>query len=410
VISLQVWPPVEPVLSGPCPACRCWLVVDLHNPPQQTSAIKAPAAPNTAAVPPVDAVSPPAEPAAREDQRQAHRIRRSGAFDPMYMPTLARQGKLLPLHQPDFEAKGTSRDRVEVKQRTDRWMKYLGMAASVTVIVAGTLLAWQSLRNPAGVKAAQLIGYTPPPPDHGEGTAPLPDEIAAEARKTLAAIAAAKSAREVLPWVLDQERIAARVDSYYRKGVQEPALEADQFTAHPLSLRDWAQGIAVLERTMANGQPLLLFLRRDKEARDGRFLLDWETYIQEKENLVARFVSAESKGEGIFRVILRRQHLFADQAAPQRFGQLGVGLRTLHGQLLETPAVIHPGENLYDRFTQQLAWGQPQIATVKLAWERSGKDPRPRLTVKELVCWELAGVGGVPEIPLPAPQALAEAR
>ncbi len=343
-----------------------------------------------------------------EPPRPAPRIDRSGSFEPQFLPDLAAAGLLPQPWQPDFEKPDASSERVLGKYYFDRWMKFWGLAAALVALVAGGLVLRQYLRSKPAGSVARLMDDKPPPPDHGEETFPLPGEMAAGARKTLQALAAARTPEDVLKWVLDPERIAPQVISYYHKGVDEPALVAGDFEARPVSLRDRKQGIAVLSRSIPNGKQMIVVLKKDMTADDAPFLLDWETYLQEKEGLLPRFAAGPADQEGTFRVVLIRQHLFNSEDAS--LGRMGLTLGTLSGVRLDTPVVIGPSEKVYDRLERQLPWDQPQTATVRLGWTRFSSDGDLRLTIKEFLCWELAGVGGVPEGPLTPASTLAGAR
>jgi hypothetical protein len=388
-IELRMWPPLEPVLTGPCPGCGGWLSVDFRTVPRR------------------EAENIPAHDTELEaPEKNDNRITRTGVYQPQFLPDLARAGLLPERPGPDFEARDTSRDRIWTSSQSDRWMKALAIVVTLAVLTGGSFVLGQYFRSQPGLTKPAV--YKPLPPDHGPETVPMPDEMVAEARQALAALAAARTPQEVLPWVLDPDRIAKQVERYYHQGVTEPALDAKQFGARPVSLRDRAQGIAVLGRMSENGKPLVVFLKRDLTEMNPRYRLDWETYIQEKEGLLPKFVADDTEREAIFRVVLRREHLFGEDDL--RSGRLGVGLGTINGLRLERPAVISPIDKLFPRLDFQLSWSQPQLATVKLAWSRYGNGEKTRLTISQFLCWELAGVGGVPESPLAPALTLAGAR
>ncbi len=403
-IGLAEWPPFEPLLSGPCPGCGGWLVVDFRKPgfgqrePEPTRSDQNLKQADGAA-------DEHLEP---EPLRAAPRIVRSGSFEPQFLPDLEAAGLMPQPWQPDFEKSEASSERVLGKYYFDRWMKFWGLAAALVALIAGGLVLRQYLRSKPGLSAVRIVDGTSPPPDHGEETFPLPDEMAAEARETLRAIAAARTPKELLKWVLDPERIAPQVISYYHRGVDEPALAAGDFEARPVSLRDRRQGIAVLSRPNPNGSPVIVVLKKDMTGEEAPYRLDWETYLQEKEGLLPRFAADPAEQEGTFRVVLLRQHLFNGEDVS--LGRMGLTLGTLTGVRLDRPVVIGPSEKVYDRLERQLPWDQPQIATVRLGWTRFSSDEDLRLTIKEFLCWEVAGVGGVPEAPLTPAYTLAGAR
>jgi hypothetical protein len=185
---------------------------------------------------------------------------------------------------------------------------------------------------------------------------------------------------------------------------------ARAFKPLPGTPDDRSRGIVALgSASSAPGdRPLIVFLRlapapggASAEAGDAaappRFLLDWETYIQESQRLAEKFVSDPSAGRRTLRLAIERVHVFADATvASDKPEPLGLKLRTPSGLLLAATAEVRPDTPLHDRLKAQLRWGITAYATLKLAWEPGTTHP-PRLVATDLVCWHFAGLGNAPE-------------
>jgi hypothetical protein len=121
--------------------------------------------------------------------------------------------------------------------------------------------------------------------------------------------------------------------------------------------------------------------------RNGR--LDWETFIQHKDLTLNTFCETPTLPPQIFRVMFLRGATQADGRSEVLICDLCLEQLTLGSVLVDPQTPV--GRRLLTR----LAGGQPQTATVELAWHGSPSDPA--LMVRRLICWELLGVGGLAE-------------
>jgi|GEM_PF-2998969 len=248
----------------------------------------------------------------------------------------------------------------------------------------------------------------------------IPDGWAAAARETWLAFARATTTEEKLAQVLDPERVAPALRAFYAGSSNADApWEALAFEPLAGTADDRRRGVMALgcAPPSPGAPPLILFLRAvlpstgdpaEGAALPPRFRLDWETYIQERDGLVEKFFRDPDAPRTVFRLAVERVHVFDETGVP-RAGEepLGLKLRTPSGVLLSRVAEVSPRTALYARIDEQLRWGLPVYATVQLAWDRK-TGPEPRVVLADLVCWQLAGLGGIPEFetelsPLPAP-------
>jgi hypothetical protein len=277
-----------------------------------------------------------------------------------------------------------------------------------------------------GVGAALLLAVTAmlwhlsrpaPPPTAPQLAAPGTGGVgprAVQAGWGEAALAAwhsfvhAATPEEKLVHVLDAERVAPVLRAYYEAHPDaEAGLLSREFRPLAGTPDDRRRGLMALGATplSPDDRPMILFFRAvpaagDEAATMGaapRFLLDWETYIQERDGLVQSFLADPTAPRRCFRLAVERVHIFDDAgSSPSRSDAIGLKLRTPSGLPLARVAEIPAGSQLHARIDEQLRWGLPAYATLQLAWDTKGAEPR--VTVTDLVCWHFPGLGGKPEI------------
>ncbi len=141
VIGLRAWPPAGGVLSGPCPGCGGWLTLDLRSRGE-------PARPFPAAEPPARDAAAFARSAPGDRTTPVPRLRKSGSADPLFLPKLARQGKLLILDPPETpRLQGTPRTSPATTAPRRRWKRSAGMAACLSAAAGLTAMSWQAMRD-----------------------------------------------------------------------------------------------------------------------------------------------------------------------------------------------------------------------------------------------------------------------
>lgn len=220
----------------------------------------------------------------------------------------------------------------------------------------------------------------------------------------------AKSVEEKLPHVLDAVRVAPVMQAYY---AQRPGLDVSlvgrAFSPMPGTPEDRQRGILVLGSApkAAGERPMLVFLRTAppgrNEAEQGPpkapFLIDWETFVQERDGLVEDFLNDTTAPKRTFRLAVERAHVFEGGglgAGATEREAMGFRLRTPSGVSMGRVAALFPDSPIHARLASQLRWGMTAYATLQLAWEVAS-DETPQLRVADFVCWHFPGLGGKPE-------------
>lgn len=261
------------------------------------------------------------------------------------------------------------------------------------------------------------VGIKPPPPKPLLGGFPqargplMPSETSVAspeeekaARETLEAFLNAAPMEERLSRVLDPQRVAPLMERYYRFAEDDASFLKDvQWRPAKQPADDLRRGILILERVIdpqtspaVPRHPLLLFFKREPGETNYHYRLDWETYVQERERLLMKFLANPESPPGVFRVELRRKHVFGLDSSPGALPPLGCSVRPLLVRD-EFEAVIPAGHPLYERFNRELKWTFHAPATVKLQWTKLPGQGEPRLEIADFYCWEFAGVGRIPE-------------
>ena len=243
---------------------------------------------------------------------------------------------------------------------------------------------------------------------------------------------AASTSKAKLPFILDGERMATRLDDFYGGGeIIDSDTPAEAFSIYELSEEDRKRGLfmmvydqppqvemkdfflplATLEvqygideadillSTLARFgnfamEPLRVhaFFKRTPEG----LKLDWEIFAQTKYRTLQSFVELPETGQtGVFRV-------FIVEDVPEK-GRLEAGTRTYR--------VVDPANNgdsarvnvkldsEIGRALSIINWrgtkeSSPitRTATVELKW--SGEPTSPQLEITRFICWEFLGLGG----------------
>ena len=173
-------------------------------------------------------------------------------------------------------------------------------------------------------------------------------------------------------FVLDAERVRPLMESAYAKGILP-----ESFLRPGVPQRQ-AHGITLLPARVASPSPyrILIFCRE----KEGRLLLDWETYYQEMSHVLADFTNYPGSPRGVFRVVLERTHSF--EAGPDvvcvRLAAPG------HEALTESVVVA---EEARASITDGLPWSQRRRGLARLEWEKIPGKPF-RIVLRELKQWD----------------------
>ncbi|MFN0129361.1 MAG: hypothetical protein ACKV19_22065 [Verrucomicrobiales bacterium] len=383
------------VVSGPCPSCG-WILVFCHGRIES-----APRAEDGLAIEMPEAAKPWAGP--------RRKLPRTGTLDVAYLDDTR-------LTEPDEEVAwgeghaeatrggpGTAAPGAGAQSRRGAWI-WMGLGA---IMLAAGGFIWHWSRPGPAAPAPQLVA----PGTGGGGVREWVPGWGDAAVAAWQAFARAGTAEDKLAHVLDARRVEPVLRAFYASAPEaEAAWLARELRPLPGTPDDRRRGIVALGSASSGpgDRPLIVFLRlapatvdASSEAGDAaappRFLLDWETYIQESQRLAERFVEDPALGRRTLRLAIERVHVFADgESKPDTPEPLGLKLRTPSGLLLAATAEVRPGTPLHDRLSAQLRWGLTAYATLKLAWE-TGTTPPPRLVATDLVCWHFPGLGNAPE-------------
>jgi len=303
-----------------------------------------------------------------------------------------------------------------------RWGRWWGWVVGVVVVVASAGIAISSVARRTMARPAPAM----PMPSAGGGARAVMPGWGEGALAAWQAFTAAATVEEKLVHVLDAPRVAPVMQAFYE---QEPdsdrAWGERDFQPLAGTMEDRRRGVVALgySPSVPGDRATIVFFRVVSEpagtGRTGsdptsssappppRFLLDWETYIQEREQIAERFILEPAPGRQVLRLAIERVHLFGGAGElPTRLEPLGLKLRTPSGLLLPGEAHVLADSALFERLAGQLRWGLRAYATVQLAWDaHPGQAPRLRAT--DLICWHFPGLGGTPEFeidlsPLPA--------
>ena len=293
----------------------------------------------------------------------------------------------------------------------------------------------------AVVFVAREMGRDTPPP------APLPgaggDSSAMEANyirigwqkdayQVLEGYMAGTTSEEKLPFILNGESLAGKVEDFYGGGViNDSDTPADTFSIYELSEEDRKRGLFMMIYDQPPQFEMKEFFRPlaslevqygideadlllSTLARIGNFAmeplrvhaffkrtpeglkLDWEIFAQTKYRTFQNFVELPEVGQsGVFRV-------FIIEDVPDK-GHLEAGTRTYR---LADPANIGDSARVNVKVDSEtgrtlsiINWRGTKetdpitkTATVELTW--SGEENAPKLEISRFICWEFLGLGG----------------
>lgn len=257
-----------------------------------------------------------------------------------------------------------------------------------------------------------------------------------DADKILAGFMAATTVKDKLPFVLNPDLVAPRMNEIYGKdAIHDSDTPATGFSVYELTEEDRERGLfmmiydqpaqfelkeffrplASMEVQYGVDEPGLLLntlSRVDNFAMDPLKVwaffkrtpkglkLDWETFAQTKYHTFLNFVELPEPGKtGTFRV-------FIEETVPEK-GREVAGTRTYRladaaNSTTDTTRINVKVDSDTGRAISSINWrGTPEnepisrTATVELKW--SDEADAPELTLERFICWEFLGLGGEPE-------------
>ena len=200
-------------------------------------------------------------------------------------------------------------------------------------------------------------------------------------QSVLAEICLANSWHEKLDYVIDPERVQPALKAYYEKNPDEDAnLYPGSFHYVPQLLDEHTsnRGITALVNAGQDRLTAIFF-------KDGK--LDWESYVQVKDNTYAKFVQSPDSKRGVYRITLE---LDLSCSSAGKTCIIVSGLSSSSG--IQLPLTISNTNPLAEELRRRLRPNHMALATAELEWIQSRRSHT--INIKRLVCWELLGVGG----------------
>ena len=231
-------------------------------------------------------------------------------------------------------------ERQKILAKSDGFLLRAALGFLGFLMAAGL---WWMLGRRAPGELSVTAGHTSSRPGPGQG--PIPPVVTEPALVLLEGFLAAPDADAKAAFVLDPERVKPLMETVYAKG---PLPDSSLKAGAP---QRQAHGITMVPAKVGNGWMILIFCRE----KEGRLLLDWETYYQEVSQKLAQFFKFPGSPGGVFRVVLERTHSFE-----AGFGAVCVRLAA-PGHPASTEAVI-VAEEARPSLTGELPWNERRRA------------------------------------------------
>ncbi|MEO5915214.1 MAG: hypothetical protein ABIS50_13345 [Luteolibacter sp.] len=253
-----------------------------------------------------------------------------------------------------------------------------------------------------------------------------------DAYKLLKDYMAATTSAEKVPFVLNGEELAPKIEDFYGGGViNDSDTPADGFSVYELTEEDRKRGLFMMIYDLPPQFDMKEFFRPlaslevqygvdeadlllSTLARVGNFAmeplrvhaffkrtsaglkLDWEIFAQTKYRTFQNFVELPEVGQtGVFRV-------FIVEDVPEK-GRAVAGTRTYRivdpANTTDTARVNVKIDSEIGRVLSLINWRDTKenhpitkTATIELKW--TGESDAPELSINKFVCWEFLGLGG----------------
>ena len=362
---------------------------------------------------------------------EEHRLAPDGAVSPG-------RGESPPVAPGSLAEEDARQDTRGRRQRVHPAIAFL----SAVVVIVGVLVALvvMNRKDPLLDSPTALVpgGAGLPAVEEGEEDERerfLKDGWKSATTRTLAGFLSAQTLDEKAGFVIGGERKLAEMDEFYGAVGQldEPGIPVESFSHFDLDIVDRRRGLFLMrferppqlkmteffrpvvplevQHELQKPGPLLsAFASRErfameplrimaffKEGENG-LLLDWDVYTQTKYRTFKHFIREPLPGrEGVFRVMVResaptngaeeenngaRLFRLSDPAFYRDQVTLAVRSDELPGKILSELAWV----DLADRRVEN------RYATVRLSWTEGAES---ELHLKEVICWEFLGLGGV---------------
>lgn len=100
-------------------------------------------------------------------------------------------------------------------------------------------------------------------------------------------------------------------------------------------------------------------------------LIDWECFVEFKDDLLLKFLTTQGAPDQSFRVLIRRKHYF-DKDVPDLAGKDSFQVEQPNAQY-DGHVFLPKGSALSKKLASQLGWGQDMLMLVELTWKNNEK-------------------------------------
>lgn len=172
-----------------------------------------------------------------------------------------------------------------------------------------------------------------------------------------------------LRWVQKPDTVKAAMEKHYRKYPDGPVEVAriDFIERYPAKSNTPPYCMFEVSGGELKRKILVLVEEKNKTSH----LVDWEAFVEFKDQLLREFLSKPGTQSGKFRVMLRRKHYF-DKDVPEIERKETFEI-TQPGTDTTANVFVVKGGSVSKALSQQLAWGDSIAATVQLAWHGEGE-------------------------------------
>lgn len=242
-----------------------------------------------------------------------------------------------------------------------------GPASSGTAAPSGMASSSQAppaIQDPTGTPAVN-------PPRIGR----VPQEAQA-ALKALQGFLDANTWKERIAFVQKPESVRAAMEKYAAKAGDGPVhVDSISFVERypsknnvpPYSMFEVSGG--------ALSNPVLVLIEESPKAGTR---VDWEAFVEFKDNLLLKFLEDKASPAHSFRVLVRRKHYF-DKDVPD-VGQKDCFELEQPNAEFEGQVFAPKGSTVGRQLANQLAWGQDMPVIAELAWKSDGKNQWVEIT------------------------------
>ena len=192
---------------------------------------------------------------------------------------------------------------------------------------------------------------------------------AASALKAVKAFLAATTWKERLQWSQKPETIKAAMEKHYRTFPDGPVnvTHVDFIQRFP-SKGDTPPYCMFEVRGPSMTHPVLMLVDQPLK-KDAR--VDWETFIEFKDDLLFKFLKKSSTTPGRFRVMMRRAHVF-DKDLPDRENKAGFEVFTPNSDF-KGSVYVRKGSDTSRQLDIKLPWNNDVPVIVELIWRGQGE-------------------------------------